>query len=68
MKLQKGTSMSSAITIGSSEHVIKAAHQVILAILKEPCGDNVKQTALETLCKISSVNGASISNCNFEMK
>ena len=55
-----------AVHIGATVQAVEAASVVILAILSAPHADEeTKRCALITLKKICSVNGATVSNCNF---
>lgn len=58
--------LNGAINIGVQEGTVKAAHMVILAIMKvEEADSSVKIAALETLTRMTQVNGSTISQCTF---
>lgn len=60
--------MQAALNIGASKEAIREAREAVLAIIKASCGDQVKLAALEAFTSVTSVNGATITNCNFTTK
>lgn len=62
--------MKTAIHIGNTADVVKIAFEelpaALIAILNTNAGDEVKIAAIAALKSVCSVEGASLSHCNFE--
>lgn len=55
------------VNIGASPEAVKSARAAIIDILKVPYVDSkVKMEALRAFTRVCAVEGASISNCNFQ--
>lgn len=54
------------LQIGASTQTVESASKAVMEILYSPAGSAEKIAALESLGKICSVNGTSVSSCHFE--